>query len=492
MNSGRDVARSVAGGFSWNVTGSAVRALLSFFVNIVLARVLGPAPFGQIALAMVLVGLAGTICDWGLGSALVQRPATQPHDIAYVFGFRLTVGTALALALTATAPLFARLFNEPALCSLVPALSCMLVIQALGTVSGALLTRRMNFRRLQEAQLASYLVGFAGVGLPLALGRFGVWSLVAAQIIQALASTLIIFLSAPYPLAVTLRDPGGLLRFGSRVVGTSMAAWVTPNLANAIIGWRFGATDLGYYGRAANLSLTPVGIVVTSAQSVLFPAISRLGAGSRASRLFASFLGGLSALLIPAYALAALGSREIIVLLYGSAWLPAAPLLTPLAFAMLLSSLAELSTPILTGLGLPQKQMGVEWAVAGVALAALLVASRVSLIATAWAVLIVYALRLVLLATRTTKALGMAWWPYVRALLSGAVLAAAASAGWSLAAAFLPSGMALISRVLAQAAIAVTCWAAAFFAGRRILFPDLHEARSYFTGLRKPDPTLRH
>jgi PST family polysaccharide transporter len=487
MNSGRGLAGSVAGGFSWNVVGSALRALLSFVLNVFLARLLGPTPFGLIALASVVTGLAGMLLDWGLSSALIQKPELEDHDVRYVFAFQMAAGLGMTLLVAALAPVLARLFAEPALTGVLRALSPVLLVQAFGQVSTALLIRHMNFRRLQEAQLISYLVGYVGLGLPLALRGFGVRSLVAAQLGQTLVNTLILFLSAPHSLAMTLRDPGELPRFGRRVLGANIASWLVPNLQSAIVGWRFGATDLGYYGRSYSLSLTPVGILVTSAQGVLFPAISQVGRGSRASRLFSLFLSALCVLLIPGYVLVAVGAREIILLLYGSAWLPAAPLLTPLALAMLAFSLSELGGPVLTGLGLPQVQLHVEWAVAGMALVILFMASRLSLVAAAWAVLLIYVLRLALMSARIVTALGLSWRSVWRPVLSGWCLAAIASAGWALATAWVPSTLALGWRVLIQAVCALGCWAAALLAGRRLFLPELREALRYLMGTRKVD-----
>src|ERR1035441_10688359 len=80
----------------WGYAGFATRAIASFASGIVLARLLGPEPFGQIAAAMLIFGLANQIADGGFSSALVQSPELDEKDIRFAFTFQLAIGTALA------------------------------------------------------------------------------------------------------------------------------------------------------------------------------------------------------------------------------------------------------------------------------------------------------------------------------------------------------------------------------------------------------------
>ncbi|MBA3073177.1 MAG: oligosaccharide flippase family protein [Anaerolineae bacterium] len=60
-------------GFSWNISGSLIRSIVGFFVNIILARLLGPEPFGIIAIALLIISIGNLVIESGLGSALVQQ-----------------------------------------------------------------------------------------------------------------------------------------------------------------------------------------------------------------------------------------------------------------------------------------------------------------------------------------------------------------------------------------------------------------------------------
>jgi len=53
----------------WRFAGAGVAAVARFAIGIVLARLLSPADFGVVALAFVVLGLAGPLGDLGIGSA---------------------------------------------------------------------------------------------------------------------------------------------------------------------------------------------------------------------------------------------------------------------------------------------------------------------------------------------------------------------------------------------------------------------------------------
>src|ERR1017187_27286 len=80
----------------WGYAGSVTRALAGFTSGIVLARLLGPKPFGQVAAATLVFGLANQLSDGGFSSALVQSPEIDETDVRFAFTCQLAIGAALA------------------------------------------------------------------------------------------------------------------------------------------------------------------------------------------------------------------------------------------------------------------------------------------------------------------------------------------------------------------------------------------------------------
>src|ERR1700686_4841780 len=79
----------------WGYAGFLIRSAAGFASGLVLARLLGPKPFGQVAAATLVFGLANQLADGGFSSALVQAPELDEADVRFAFTFQLVIGAAL-------------------------------------------------------------------------------------------------------------------------------------------------------------------------------------------------------------------------------------------------------------------------------------------------------------------------------------------------------------------------------------------------------------
>src|SRR3954447_3585351 len=97
----------------WGYAGFVTRAAAGFVSGLILARLLGPKPFGQVAAAALVIGFANLLADGGGSSALVQSEEVNPRDVRFVFTLQVALGAALTLLCTAIAPRIASAFHDP-------------------------------------------------------------------------------------------------------------------------------------------------------------------------------------------------------------------------------------------------------------------------------------------------------------------------------------------------------------------------------------------
>lgn len=428
-------------GFSWNVAGNLTRSLAGFMINILLARLLGPEPFGIVALALLIVSIGTLIVESGLGAALIQKKEIDKRDVAFVFTLQMSLGILLASLVIGLAPWLARQFSTPAATPVLRIMALMLVFQSFAQVPAALLRRRLDFKRVQIAQVVSFFVGFLGLGIPMALAGMGVWSLVAAQVVQSGLNALILFLFSRHTVAFTLSGPRQILSFGIRVLGANIANWLIQYLDQVVVGRQFGAQNLGYYNRAYFLGFTPATIALTSAQTSLFSAVSRLGPSPEARRLFKSVMIFFAIVFFPAYWFVALESETIIRIIYGQEWLPAASLLKPLSVAFPIFMLMGLQGPVLNGLGMPGTETRIQWITALFAGIVLWVASSISLTAVAWGIVAISLFRFLLLSQAIMRALGIPWQEVLYPLFVGIIAGCITGLAWLLGAKVTPANL---------------------------------------------------
>jgi len=464
-----NIVDSALKGFSWNVAGNATRSMAGFIINILLARLLGPGPFGVVAIALLIIGIGNLIIDSGLGSALIQKEEIGEEDIAFVFTLQMVFSIGLSSLVILLAPWISVQFSTPEATPVIQVMALILVLQAFAQVPSALLRRNLYFQKLQISQISSFLIGYLALGLPLAFGGFGVWSLVAAQVTQSGLNALMVYFFSRHSLALTLKGSKHLAFFGLRILAANIANWIIQYIDQAIVGRQFGAQNLGLYSRAFFLNSTPMMIVVASAQTSLFSAVSRMGNSRETARFFSGFMSLFALLFFSIYWLIALESTNIIKFIYGPEWLPAAALLSPLAFAMPFFALVAIEGPLLNGLGKPHYEMWAQWATAIFAIITLIIASNISLLATAWSISLIYIFRLSVMSVMTTKALAISWKELIRPMLAGVGMGIITLCIWLLANHFITIETAILLTFV-RSAIVLLGWMLALWLGRSWLF----------------------
>ena len=429
------LARRSLGALKWNYLGTGIKVLSQLVIGIVLARLLGPEPFGLIAIAWLMLGLGSLIADSGLSVVLIQKPHISPRDIRYVFSLQMLAGLLLTLLAVTLAPVIAAFFERPDATVVLRWMSLLFVMQAFGQTATALLRRDLDHKRVQLIQVGSYLFAYPLLGLPLAYSGFGVWALVIAQLTQTALSTLTAYLSVRHPVWPVLRaDQPGLFRFGSKVLGSNLTSWGISNIDSAIIGRMLGVTNLGLYNRSMNLLASPMNAAVSTLQGVLLPLYSRLQHRPEAARdTYLATLCLMSAVLAPAFSAVAVMPETTVLAVYGAAWHSAFVLIAPLALAMPVNAALALGGPMMQGLG----HAGLEAASQGIGfvvlVVAVIVAASFSLQAVAWVVLAVYCLRAWLVTRLAAGLVSITASAILRALAGPVVLALlAALSSWLL------------------------------------------------------------
>lgn len=413
--------------FKWNVLGVAARIFLQFGAMVALARLIDPAGFGFFGGSLLVYGLAVLMADLGLGMALVQRGELTEDIRRTAWGHLLLSHAAVAAGVYWGAPWFAALLDAPDLQDGIRVMALAILITAFVVLPTAELRRRIDFRRMQMAQVTGYFAGFVLTAIPLAILGWGGWSLVVALLVQQTVMAAICIHAAPQPLRPRwARLPAGLPAFGLRVVGSNMANWVTENLDNLLIARFKGLAALGVYSVSYSLARTPVNHVVNTIQQVVFATSSRVQSDDDSlSRGYLALFKAVGLVTLPVFFGAAIVADSVIAGLYGARWSEAGPVFAALCVAMPFHALMAVAGPILWGRGRTGVELKVQIGVAVALLIVLMLLMRQSLTVLAWGVCAVYAGRAILMTSALAKELGIPVARILRALASPALLAVA-------------------------------------------------------------------
>ena len=325
-------------GLKWSYASTVVTVALQIGVTAVLARVLTPSAFGLVAMATVFLSFGQYFAQMGAGQAIVQRPQLSGDDVRTAFTSSLLIGVAFWAAFFALAPLAGALFPQtPDVVRIARVMSLTFALGGVTATTQGLLRRRFAFRAIAIVEIVSFVLGYAVVGLTLALSGLGVWSLVAAALGQAT-------LAAAMYVQLCRRDLGFALRrsslraiysFGGRVTLVGFAEFISFNLDKIWTGHFLGSQAMGLYTRATNIAGLPLYYLTTGLSRVLLPGFSRIQSETvRLRSVYVSTIAVVGAIVMPVSWGVAAASSEVIVSLLGSRWSDAVPALAVLALAV--------------------------------------------------------------------------------------------------------------------------------------------------------------
>ena len=399
MTDTRGLASRSKRAFLWYYSGAVARIGISFGTNVLLARLLGPVPFGQMAFILIVLGIGNLFANVGVPSAIIQKKTLSEDEIRFAFTVQMLFGCGISCLIWFSAPLIAGLFGQPSLILLLRVISPLFVLQIFGTTSTALLQRAHDARTLQLVYIVSYIFGYLVIGLPMALHGQGVWSLIAAQLAQVGFNSVVAYAKVRHSLVPSLsRDSSGLLSFGMKVLAANLCSWGILNLDNAFVGRFAGALELGLYSRAFALAQTPAEAVSTSLQQVLLPSASQIQHDrKRLANVHAALFGLILLALGPIFAALASVPDVVIRSLYGAKWIGAVPLFQPLALAIPMYAAMAITGPLLAARNRPGLELKCQLLSFLIAIPVYYYAVHRSVLTLAWAVLGIYIVRCLVL-----------------------------------------------------------------------------------------------
>lgn len=353
-------------GVKWTYFSTGITAAMQMLFTAVISRVLEPAAFGLIALAMLALRFSTHFAHMGIGQALVQKPDLSDKEIRAGFTSGFLLGVTFSGLVWIAAPLAVVAFNEPDVVPVLRAMGLTLVLTGLGTTAESLLRRHMRFRVLAIRQIASYAFGYFCVGLPMAVVMdAGAWSLVGASLTQTLVQSLLAYQGSRHSLRPIFEWSAfsRLYGFGSRVSALSFLNFLGNNLDTFAVGRFAGTALLGQYNRAFFLVNLPLSHLTTNLSKVLVPSFSRIQMeGARVKRAYTDAVRLASLVLIPLCAGLAVASRDIVLVVLGDQWNAAAAILPFFAWAGAFRFLSHFAGMVCQALAELNKKLALEGA----------------------------------------------------------------------------------------------------------------------------------
>jgi PST family polysaccharide transporter len=347
------LGRLVRKGLTWSFVNTVVGRAGAMLIGIILARLLSPADYGVFAVALVALNALLSINELGVSLAIVRWKGDLDRIGPTVTSLSIAGSVLLYAACYALAPWAATSMGSPEAAGVLRLLCAGVLIDGVTAVPAALLTR--TFR--QDQRLLADSVSFVTstvVSLWLAAAGFGAWSLAWGRLVGNLSTAVALLIMAPrrWRPGFDRGEARRLLAFGLPLAGSSLLVFAMLNLDYIVVGSILGQVALGLYLLAFNLSSWPVKVFSMAVRRVSLAGFSRLqDSAERMEDAFCRALALLAAVTVPVCVLLGLLATQVVRLLYGERWVPAAAALAFLAVLGAVRVATELGYDFLVAAG---------------------------------------------------------------------------------------------------------------------------------------------
>lgn len=309
----------------WKVLEQFSAKGISMLVSIVLARILLPRDYGLIALTSIFTNLSDILIDGGFSTALIQKESIDDYDYSAVFSISFLISSFLYAILFCVAPFISVYYSSPELKNVLRVVGLTFFLQSFTAVRNGIVIRNMQFRLLFVCNLVASITSGL-IGIIAAKSNFGVWALVLQRLTLQIVLTTLLFIKVKWRIRwrfdwARIRQ---MLSFSLGVVGSSLLNYMGGSIFSVVIGRAYSLTALGYYDKGSQLPMQFSLYTFGSMSNVLLPTLASSQSDlDRIKHIVRKVVGMTSFLIIPMMIGLSLVSKELIVLLFTSKWLPA-------------------------------------------------------------------------------------------------------------------------------------------------------------------------
>jgi lipopolysaccharide exporter len=371
----RSLVARAAHGFAWVLAWRMATRVMGLCSTLILVRLLAPAEFGIVAIALSFIGSIDQFSQIGVEEALVRMPS--PGRRTYDTAFTMIVLRCLLIAVIAVLAAWpvAAFFKEPRLAPIMLAIAGVTVIAGFENVGVQDFRRDMRFDQEFTYQAIPRLMGIIAT-IFVALVWRDYWALIIGTAVTRVFRVAMSYVMHPLRPRFSLAAWRDLIGFSLWTWAICVARVLRDQPSTFIIGRALGPTGLGMLSVGGEIALLPSTEIVLPMGRSMFSAFALARrSGEDVEAMFRRLLAITAIVTLPASVGLALVADPLVHLMLGSAWIDAVPLLQIIAVGSGLAVLGHACHAQFDAFGLLKQDFGVILfgAAARTALVALLV-----------------------------------------------------------------------------------------------------------------------
>lgn len=272
-----NLKKKAVNGVAWRLVDVGGKKFVTFFVSIILARLIMPDQFGMIAMLGVFTGIAGVFVDSGFSTALIRKNNRTQADCSTVYWFNILVSITCYIILFFCAPWVSDFYGMPQLTAILRVTSLGIILGSLSGVHSTILSAEMKFKTATKISFTATLIS-AVVGVAMAYAGFEVWALVAQSLSSTVVSTVMTWFAVKWrpSFMISRQSFREFFNFGWKLLGSGLLDTIYGNIYSIVIGKIYKASELAFYNRAQGFTVLAAQVPTSLLQSVTYPTLCKL------------------------------------------------------------------------------------------------------------------------------------------------------------------------------------------------------------------------
>jgi O-antigen/teichoic acid export membrane protein len=327
------VSTRAAAGATLLIASRLITRCIDLATLVILGRLLSPADFGLVAIAMAIMFVVEAVSELPIGPVLIRVSVLNKghYDTAFTVGILRAL--ILAVILCALAWPIAQLYGDDRLIGLLCSLWLAPAARSLGSPLFVEFARKFHFQPAVAIEIAGKSSAFL-TSVSLAWWTASYWSISAGTIIAPVSMATISYFVAPYRPKLSLVEWREFASFLGWSSASQFVNAINIQLDQLVLARFISPKELGRFSMANNLANLPTQVVIGQVVTPLVAAFShirgdkrRLAAAYRASAVTMVAIG------IPAMIGLGMIAEPAVRLVLGPKWLEAVPVLHWLCIA---------------------------------------------------------------------------------------------------------------------------------------------------------------
>lgn len=311
----------------WSFLDKFGQKVIFLISSVFLMRMLATSDYGIMGSLLIFVAFSSLLIDSGFGRALLNRKEISALEYSTVFYFNLGISALLYVVLFFSAPLIAQLFNEPLLIPVSRMLFLSLIFNGFSLIQQVIFIKASDFKTQTKANTVALVISTA-IALVMAWQGFGVWALVAQNVIYAFFRSILFWLFSAWrpQWMFSTAKLKKFFAFSNKLLLSGTIGAVFNNIYPSIIAIFYPMQQVGYYTQAYKYQETPFVVLSDTFRSVSMLILSEINDQTeRLRRVLAKLMKSMAFLSFPIAMILILIAEPLFATLFGEKWLPSVP-----------------------------------------------------------------------------------------------------------------------------------------------------------------------